>query len=181
MADIDASTVLLDQTIPALTEPEHGWAKDSDSCLTDHDNNGVMELMVKFDRAQVSDHVAIGDAVELTLTGEVAGSSFEGSDTIRVIDEGRADAPGQNKECGDSADGKAMGRDDAPGLNKERGGSADGKATGRDDAPGLNKERGGNADGKATGRDDAPVQNKERGDSADGKATGRDVQQSPGR
>jgi len=45
-------------------------------------------LVAKFDRQDL-EGVSPGDAVELTVTGELAdGTPFEGSDTIRVIDKG---------------------------------------------------------------------------------------------
>ena len=81
--DIDVSTILLDDTIYAELEPTK---------IADHDIDGIPDLMVKFDRQAViaylvSMGVQDGDEVELTITGEFYdGASFEGSDTIRVID-----------------------------------------------------------------------------------------------
>ncbi|GAH07338.1 unnamed protein product, partial [marine sediment metagenome] len=40
----------------------------------------------KFDRAAVQGILSIGDAVKITITGEVAGIAFGGSDTIKVIE-----------------------------------------------------------------------------------------------
>jgi hypothetical protein len=40
--------------------------------------------MVKFDKAEVTALLGVGEAT-LTITGEVNGTPFEGSDSIRVI------------------------------------------------------------------------------------------------
>jgi hypothetical protein len=68
--NIDISTILLEDTIPAE------WG----------DVQGTT-LMVKFDRSEVEDYIGVPqDAVELWVTGEFYdGTEFEGSDTIRVI------------------------------------------------------------------------------------------------
>jgi uncharacterized delta-60 repeat protein len=68
--DIDISTILLEDTIPAE------WG----------DVQGDV-LMVKFDRSEVEDLIGgPADEVILTITGELSdGSQFTGSDTIRVI------------------------------------------------------------------------------------------------
>jgi hypothetical protein len=43
-------------------------------------------LMVKFDRSDVQDMLEPGDAVEVTVSGELTeGTPFESTDTIRVI------------------------------------------------------------------------------------------------
>ena len=55
----------------------------------DHDDDGIPDLMVKFDRQELIPFLKVGDA-ELTVTGElVDGIPFEGSDTIRVIRPGK--------------------------------------------------------------------------------------------
>jgi DNA-binding beta-propeller fold protein YncE len=68
VADVDTSTIFLDGVVPAA------WAVLQDELL-----------MVKFDRSAVQAVLAPGQ-VELTVTGQVNGTEFSGSDTIRVID-----------------------------------------------------------------------------------------------
>jgi hypothetical protein len=71
VSEIDISTVILEESIPAA------WGDVQDTTL-----------MVKFDRRDVEDLIGgPSDDVVLTITGElVDGPEFEGSDTIRVID-----------------------------------------------------------------------------------------------
>ena len=76
--DIDVSTVMLNDTVNAEPKPTE---------IADYDSNGVPKLMVKFDRAAVQETLEVGDEVEITITGEVNGILFKGSDTIRVIGE----------------------------------------------------------------------------------------------
>ena len=52
----------------------------------DYDSDTILDRMVKFDMQEVIAIVDAGDQVEVTVTGEVAGTPFEGIDTIRVID-----------------------------------------------------------------------------------------------
>jgi len=55
----------------------------------DYDEDGILDLMVKFDRQEVISLLEEGDAT-LTVSGELLdGTPFEGSDTIRVISPGR--------------------------------------------------------------------------------------------
>jgi hypothetical protein len=79
--DIDVGTVRLiveNENVPA--EP---WPVE----VGDHDNNGIPDLMVKFDRQAVQALLDVG-VHELLITGEVEGTPFEGSDNLRVIDMG---------------------------------------------------------------------------------------------
>ncbi len=82
---INGSTILLNGMIPAYLGKE-GWAKtESDQLnIMDNDGDGVLERMVKFDRAAVQAILIPGEAI-LTLAGKVGLADFEGSDTIRVI------------------------------------------------------------------------------------------------
>lgn len=77
--DINVSTVRLNDTIAAEQHPAE---------VGDHDEDGIPDLMVKFDRRAVI-YIISGNAtgeVELTVTGNLySGISFRGSDTIRVI------------------------------------------------------------------------------------------------
>jgi len=74
--EIDVSSIRLNGTIPALS-----WA----TSIGDYNNNGIPDLMVKFDRRSVQAILDVGQSVEITITGEVDGIPFSGTDTIRVI------------------------------------------------------------------------------------------------
>jgi hypothetical protein len=79
--NIDLGTVRLiveNENVPA--EP---WPVE----VGDHDNDGIPDLMVKFDRQAVQALLDVG-VHELLVTGEVEGMLFEGSDNLRVIDMG---------------------------------------------------------------------------------------------
>jgi hypothetical protein len=80
---IDISTVRLMKDIPALETPVD---------IVDHDQNGIYELMVKFDRQLVIDCLAgegqIEGRVSLSLTGIIDGRLFKGAHTILVISSG---------------------------------------------------------------------------------------------
>jgi hypothetical protein len=78
---IDVSSVMLNEAVPAELRPIQ---------IGDYDADGIADLMVKFDRAAVQALLEVGDAVEITITGELTdGTAFEASDTIRVIDPGK--------------------------------------------------------------------------------------------
>lgn len=84
-SDIDVSTILLNESIQvdALAP----------TAIGDYDDDGIPDLMVKFDRAAVASYVIdkMGypdkfATVTLTITGQLLdGTPFEGSDTIRVL------------------------------------------------------------------------------------------------
>ena len=88
--EIDVSTVMLNDTVPAEMHPTE---------VGDFDNDGVPDLMVKFDRASIIDCLEnnmdwsnpertkpLTYLVTLTVTGSLHdGTHFEGSDTIRVL------------------------------------------------------------------------------------------------
>jgi hypothetical protein len=50
----------------------------------DENQNGIPDLMVKFDRQDVKPVVVPSNSITLVVTGKVAGDTFSGSDTIRV-------------------------------------------------------------------------------------------------
>lgn len=69
--DINAASILLEDVI----EAEWKWFEIEDQVL-----------MVKFNRSEVQGMLEPNEAVELTVTGDLAdGNEFEGTDTIRVI------------------------------------------------------------------------------------------------
>jgi len=88
--DIDASTILLNETIQPVLDPKYDFVTNSSEYLIDHDGDGILERMVKFDRAEVELFIrsqGIGwGKVQLTVTGGlVDGTSFEGTDIIFVV------------------------------------------------------------------------------------------------
>jgi hypothetical protein len=80
VSQIDVSSIRLNGTVPALTNPTK---------IGDYDKDGIPDMMVKFDRAALKSLLAPGDQVEITITGNVSGIGFQGTDTIRVINPGR--------------------------------------------------------------------------------------------
>ncbi len=82
--DIDAATILLNETIQPVLDPKYEFVTNPSEYLVDHNEDGILERMVKFDKAEVMALLSVGEAT-LTITGEVNGTSFEGSDSIRVI------------------------------------------------------------------------------------------------
>ena len=78
--DIDVSSIKLNGQVPAESRP---------TGVGDYDDDGIAELMVKFDRSAIQEILEAGDEVEITVTGELNDDTkFEGSDTIRVISKG---------------------------------------------------------------------------------------------
>jgi hypothetical protein len=75
-ADIDISTVRLEGTVPAETKP---------CAVGDHDKDGIPDLMVKFKRSDVINLLPNGENVLVHVTGKVGAVTFEGVDSIRVI------------------------------------------------------------------------------------------------
>jgi hypothetical protein len=85
--DIDASSILLNGALSPILDENHGFVTSEDSYIVDNDNDGIMERMVKFDRAEVQRLLTPADEVIMTVTGSLYdGTEFEGNDTIRVID-----------------------------------------------------------------------------------------------
>lgn len=82
VANIDVSTVRMNETVYADLEPK---------IIGDHDGDLITDLTIKFNRQAVINYlisigVKDGDLVELTVKGNLNdGTSFRGSDTIRVI------------------------------------------------------------------------------------------------
>lgn len=74
--DIDIASVFFNRTIPAESSPYE---------VGDYDSDGIADLMVKFDRAEVRALLTPDDSVEMLVVGEVGEDMFEGIDTIRVI------------------------------------------------------------------------------------------------
>ena len=86
VSNINRTTVLLNRTIPI----DSFWIdKPLESVIGDCDNDGITDLMVKFDRQALIEYLktkGTTDAeVTIAITGETNGKSFEVTDTIKVI------------------------------------------------------------------------------------------------
>ena len=81
VADIDVSTIMLNDQVPAESRP---------TAIADYDGDSIAELMVKFSRSAVQNILPAEGEAEITVAGELDdGTLFEGKDTIRIIDEGK--------------------------------------------------------------------------------------------
>jgi len=95
--DIDAATILLNETIQPVLDPKYGFVTNSSEYIVDNDGDGILERMVKFNRTEVASWICndlgiqYGD-VALTITGELFdGTPFEGTDVIKVLFPGDVD------------------------------------------------------------------------------------------
>ena len=89
VSDIDVSSILLNNTI--AVDP------DAPTAIGDYDDDGIPDLMVKFDRAEVASYILANVnmtklheerfmTMTLTITGKLNdGTVFQGSDTIRIM------------------------------------------------------------------------------------------------
>jgi len=81
VADIDVSTLLLNDSVQAEGKP---------NSIGDYDDDGILDLMVKFNRDAIGSLLEVGDEAEITISGELNdGPQFEGKDTIKVINKGK--------------------------------------------------------------------------------------------
>ena len=78
--NVDTVNLIYDGVVLAAVDP------DAPTYIRDCDGDGDVELMVKFDRAAVQGMLVAGEEVEITISGEVAGIVFEGTDIIRIMD-----------------------------------------------------------------------------------------------
>jgi len=104
--DIDVSTVMLNGTFPAELQPSE---------VGDHDGDKVFDLMVKFNRTEVSKYICDVQNIKygnvtLTIKGELYdGTLFEGSDVIKVRMPGDVNCDGKVDVKDVSAAAKAYG------------------------------------------------------------------------
>ncbi len=81
VADIDVSSLWLNGSVNAESKP---------ASIGDNDNDGIIDLMAKFDRNAVEDLLVVSENVEITVSGSlVDGPQFVGIDIIRVISKGK--------------------------------------------------------------------------------------------
>lgn len=91
LENIIISTIGLESVVPAELHPAE---------IGDHDGDGILDLMVKFDRSRVQTLLEPGDEVDLTITGIWHAVRFKGTDTIRMIDRGQGQENGHGRDHG---------------------------------------------------------------------------------
>jgi len=97
---IDASTILINCTIQSVLDPQYEFVTNSSEYLVDHNNDGILERMVKFNRTQVAEYILsqgiMCGNVTLTISGSLVDEAqFEGSDIIRVRMPGDVNSDGK--------------------------------------------------------------------------------------
>jgi len=75
VSDIDVSSILLNDTVPALPKPVN---------IGDEDGDGAPDLMVKFSRAEVKALFPGPGTYTVKVTGTVGAETFVGYDEVRV-------------------------------------------------------------------------------------------------
>jgi hypothetical protein len=84
--DIDASTIRLNDVVSPVLDERYGFVTSEESYIIDHDNDGIMERMVKFWRPEVQQILDLGLSVTIVVTGQLFDwTSFKGTDAIRAI------------------------------------------------------------------------------------------------
>lgn len=74
--DIDVTKIKLNEEVPAFIFP---------SFIGDHDEDGIKDLMVKFDRRKVQQLTSLGDN-RLSISGQLNdGTRFAGKDIVKVV------------------------------------------------------------------------------------------------
>ena len=81
VADINVSTVYIQ-----CGDSQKVYALDSPTDIQDYDSDGLPELMVKFPRVDAQRILALGEAVGVTVGGQLTdGTGFSAGDTLRVF------------------------------------------------------------------------------------------------
>lgn len=84
--DIDANSILMNEILSPELDPKYGFVVSEDSYVVDHDGDGILERMVKFDRSEVQKIAILSPQWRITMTGGLYdGTDFVGHDTIAII------------------------------------------------------------------------------------------------
>jgi len=75
--EVDISSILLNDAVTVLAKPTE---------IGGYDEDGISNLMVKFDRQAVKEILSAGENIEIIITGIINGIEFEGEDYIQVTE-----------------------------------------------------------------------------------------------
>jgi hypothetical protein len=98
--EVDATTILLNETIQPVLDLQYGFVTDSSEYLVDRDGDGILERLVKFNRTEVASWICDDLGIQygnvtLAIAGELHdGTPFEGIDKIKVVLPGDVDDDG---------------------------------------------------------------------------------------
>ena len=82
--EIDADMVLFNGALKPELDPKYSFVVDESEYITDNDNDGVQERMVKFNREEVQAILPLGVYAEILISGFLEdGTEFGGNDGIR--------------------------------------------------------------------------------------------------
>ncbi len=90
VSKIDINSVKLDVylkngTVSAENSPEYDFVTDPDIYLTDHDGDGELERMVKFNLTKARDILYIGNGIPIEVTGSLDDATpFYGLDIVKA-------------------------------------------------------------------------------------------------
>ncbi|MGQ9515596.1 MAG: M12 family metallo-peptidase, partial [Thermoproteota archaeon] len=88
VAQIDISTIKLNDQIFAENNQKYGFVRDLNSRIGDYDLDGILDCMVKFNESLVQKILKPGDRVRIEISGSLFdGRPFFGVDFIKVIGE----------------------------------------------------------------------------------------------
>jgi hypothetical protein len=127
--DIDEGTVLLEDALSPVDDEKFGFVAHEFSYIVDHDEDGIMERMLKFSRSEIQAIVSPG-TYNFKVSGELEdGTEFEGySDTIKVINPGKQVKQGLSRDRPTSGSHSDLGIPTQAPISQEvssAGGSAD--------------------------------------------------------
>jgi hypothetical protein len=84
--DINPYKVLLNDQVHPIVDERYGFVTSEEEYIVDHDEDGILERMLKFDRSLVQATLSPGNVVTITISGYLNdGTKFQGTDTLRVL------------------------------------------------------------------------------------------------
>lgn len=97
----EEAAVLFQNGVPAEDDSRYGFVQNSS--VSDRDDDGLEEVMVKFPRRELAESLASGENVSVTVTGDVGERTFKGRTEIRVLNKGGKSNTGNGNSSGNGS------------------------------------------------------------------------------